>query len=87
MSCHGGLSTALCHSYYFIYFLLQKSKNTAAAEYAVAVLAVDMQKEDVLFHCLFYCCCLHCSVKYIGFQVVDISVQVRCFIVIQNTSY
>jgi hypothetical protein len=27
----------------FIYFLTQKSKTTAAAEYAVAVLAVDMQ--------------------------------------------
>ncbi len=64
-----------------IYFLLQKSKITAAVEYAVAVLAVGMrlcqlQEQSFLFHCLIYCYCLYCSVKYIGFRAVDISVQV-----------
>jgi hypothetical protein len=57
-----------------IYFLLKKSKTTAAAEYAVAVLAVDiwlcqLQNDDVLFHCLFIAV-VCTAVVNIGFQLL-----------------
>jgi hypothetical protein len=56
-------------------FLLKKSKTTAAAEYAVAVLAVgirlcQLQEQGFLFHSLFIAV-VCTTVLNIGFQVFD----------------